>query len=1267
MKRRLLIVLIVLMMSAIAVSISLAQQSSFEWHDTFSDALGIESSTNINLVTDATRVFGADFSLYSGNPLLALESSDPWDAHGLVTMTIPSAVHPDVLYFPNGMDGYKFWMVYTPYGQAPAGIPPAPNPSMTPDWWWERNTLVRSNDGIHWVKTADYTNPLVAPGPDDWDLYWHADPDFVYAPNKGPSGESWFLYWTGCGVTTCQNGVATSYDGKQYTKIGPIMPGWTRSPGAYYDQTTGIFHMWYNWGSFEVGYATSTDGVNWIPYNPTNPGVWGYIVYRATPGTYDQGGVSHIEVIKYQGVFHMYYNAMPTAAYAGLVIGHATSTDGIHWTQYPTPAVTPANQTWQFTDGTTKTVQSLYRASAVVVSDTMYLYYCGSDSYVAYPGAWNFEIGLAVSAPTGPDGHLELVKDVNLAEYAPTSGTMAWYHMNEGNPPPLQYPGEYTAMDSTLAWYHFNEGTGTTTVDIGGAIVDNGTLAGATWTTGLYGNGLSFNGSGQVTVADSTDLNPQSGLTIEAWVNPSVHKGNNYVINKMTSGGDDYSFGLKLENNYTPGSSEIGGWIRDAAGHFYFAYGGSVPTGVWTHIAMTYQVDPSAPTHVKLYKNGVEVTYRYSTPNNGTDSVPANTLIRTNTGSLNIGFLPYAGSPFYYQGNLEELRILSRALTEQEIAADGSMASVTPTVQDSSGNGNNGLPTSGVSWATGRFSYGLQFNGSSGLVTVPHSASLNTTNSVSIEAWVNPSVDKSNNYVALKMTPGGTDNVYGMKLENTYTGYTEIGGNVADSAGNTYMAYGGRIPTGTWTHVAMTYEVNPTATSHVRLYVNGVEVTYRYHATQNFGTDTIPANTLIRTSSSPLTLGNICYGSGCVPQYFQGVMDELRILNRALAPSEVLVDYGSSYRSSGNLTSVLITPPSGQQWDKFYTTDNRPAGTSVQYSILNTAGQPLITSVVSGTSITSLGSVPIRLHADLTTSDPASTPVLHAWSVTSSSGTIPPPLPSRFYGEIHIEPVPQVGDLVQVQIGGVSRAITTAITSQAGITLTYQIDVPGDVNGSPEKEGGAEGEVITFTVGSRVVATGVWHSGTNTRLDFHSHSVTLQPGWNLVSFNVIPVSRAITDVLSSLAGHYDLAYAWNAPGQTWLKYDDIAMSTDTLSHVDDTLGFWIHITTTAPTLTVYGQVPATTTNITLSGAGSGWNLVGYPSQATRALPVALSDHGVGNFTLVYAYHASDTSDPWKLFDRNATYSNDLTELSPGWGYWIQTTMTNTWTIDYPGP
>ena len=105
--------------------------------------------------------------------------------------------------------------------------------------------------------------------------------------------------------------------------------------------------------------------------------------------------------------------------------------------------------------------------------------------------------------------------------------------------------------------------------------------------------------------------------------------------------------------------------------------------------------------------------------------------------------------------------------------------------------------------------------------------------------------------------------------------------------------------------------------------------------------------------------------------------------------------------------------------------------------------------------------------------------------------------------------------------------------------------------------------------------------------------------------------------------------------------------------------------TAAGTLNVTGSVPVTT-NINLSTAGGGWNLVAYPAGVNRALPAALSDNGVGtDFSLMYAYHASDTTDPWKLFGRTTpAWANDLTELSPGWGYWVKVSADHTWSVKY---
>jgi Concanavalin A-like lectin/glucanases superfamily len=73
-------------------------------------------------------------------------------------------------------------------------------------------------------------------------------------------------------------------------------------------------------------------------------------------------------------------------------------------------------------------------------------------------------------------------------------------------------------------------------------------------------------------------------------------------------------------------------------------------------------------------------------------------------------------------------------------------------------------------------------------------------------------------------------------------------------------------PVGRWSHLAVTYDG-----ARIRMYVNGVEAASR------------PASGPIRGTTDPLWIGgNRPYG-----EYFRGVIDELRVYDRALSPGEV--------------------------------------------------------------------------------------------------------------------------------------------------------------------------------------------------------------------------------------------------------------------------------------------------------------------------------------------------------------------------------------------
>jgi VCBS repeat-containing protein len=319
---------------------------------------------------------------------------------------------------------------------------------------------------------------------------------------------------------------------------------------------------------------------------------------------------------------------------------------------------------------------------------------------------------------------------------------------------------------------------------------------------------------------------------------------------------------------------------------------------------------------------------------------------------------------------------------------------------------------------------------------------------------------------------------------------------------------------------------------------------------------------------------------------------------------------------SGTAPDLTYTPESGYSGPDSFTftandgdLDSNEATVSITVTAVNSA--PVITEGASTSVSMAKNGVPtafaLTLHAtDADVSDTLTwgilTPALHG--TASASGT------------------------------GLTRDIWyTPLTDYVG-SDSFEVQVS-------DGNGGADKIVVNVTV-----------------LD--THGVDLHVGWNLVSFTIHPTSTAITDVLATVNGNFDLVYAWDGATQAWQKYDNIPGSPDSLNSLDETRGFWINMTG-ADTLIVVGNAPATS-SIPLK---TGWNLVGYPGATSQALPGVLSDHGVTDFSLVYAYDGLDTADPWKMYDHAApAYANDLAAMAPGWGYWILVGVDQTWAVAY---
>ena len=119
--------------------------------------------------------------------------------------------------------------------------------------------------------------------------------------------------------------------------------------------------------------------------------------------------------------------------------------------------------------------------------------------------------------------------------------------------------------------------------------------------------------------------------------------------------------------------------------------------------------------------------------------------------------------------------------------------------------------------------------------------------------------------------------------------------------------------------------------------------------------------------------------------------------------------------------------------------------------------------------------------------------VLLELSWAAAARAAPPPPPSSFNGTVQVDGanVPG-GTIISAWIDGVRYAEATT-TFYAGYSV-YGIGVPGDHPDTPEKDGGVEGDTITFRVGDFIAdQTGTWCGGSNEHLDLAASSY-VEPG-----------------------------------------------------------------------------------------------------------------------------------------------------------------------------
>lgn len=234
-------------------------------------------------------------------PAAAVSVQSPYDIAG-------TGVHPDVVDAGAGKwNGWRYWMVYTPYWRAAAR--------------YENPVILVSNDGHNWVEPAGITNPI---DPDPTGTPINSDPDMLLV------GGTMYCYYRQHDATsnTEQIMLRTSTDGVTWSAETTVLDTTAQalgdrdnviSPGIVHTGTQ--FVMFYT-NSGVLKRRTSTDGTTWTAEAACT---------GAIPAS------SHVDAIYSGGRYHL---LLQTVGDTGLNEGGqgartivlAKSTDGVAFT-----------------------------------------------------------------------------------------------------------------------------------------------------------------------------------------------------------------------------------------------------------------------------------------------------------------------------------------------------------------------------------------------------------------------------------------------------------------------------------------------------------------------------------------------------------------------------------------------------------------------------------------------------------------------------------------------------------------------------------------------------------------------------------------------------------------------------------------------------------------------------------------------------------------------------------------------------------------------
>jgi fibronectin type 3 domain-containing protein len=450
-------------------------------------------------------------------------------------------------------------------------------------------------------------------------------------------------------------------------------------------------------------------------------------------------------------------------------------------------------------------------------------------------------------------------------------------------------PAAFREPQSLKAEWTFAEGAGTSAADSSGNGVTATLANGAAWTLGKIGTAVQLDGVNDYIAlpANMSVAQNASAVSLTAWVNLSSLPASGVFRELVSlsinaaSPTNTSRIALSLVGDGTAADIFAGARSQDAeAQKNVTATTANLGVGTWYHVAAVFDF---AGNTIKVYRNGILLVTQavtFASPTTANTPCTNGALGAQDTGDSN-----------YFHGALDEVKIYSRVLSTSEIerlaTGDGLRAQwkldegAGASAADASGNAFDATLQGGPAWTTGQMGGALSFDGVDDRVSLGSNQSiLRNVNAATVSAWIKPGATipagAFRELISISVNSGSPTNSSRVALAlqgNGTAGNIFAGGRSTDTETQKTLADASSLAVAQWVHVAAVLDFSGKT---ITIYRNGAQTAI---AAAPFLQSHTP-----NTVSTNGALGAQDTGDS---NFFNGLMDDVRVYGRALSANEI--------------------------------------------------------------------------------------------------------------------------------------------------------------------------------------------------------------------------------------------------------------------------------------------------------------------------------------------------------------------------------------------